>query len=168
VTGARAGARYRPRHGTIGRRRRPLPRPPLAVHRRALGWRHRPPRRPALQRVRAGQGLSRDDDTGASSLLIKEPPGWHTAAAEAHGALQEDILLEGDCWYAETHYEAPAYFCFPPGHFHGPMFTETGGLWLVTLDGPFDVRYSGEVRAEQMSWFERARADGDAGVGADR
>ena len=127
--------------------------------------------RPAALRF-SGYGLvrvlSRDDDTGASSLLIKEPPGWHTAAAEAHGALQEDILLEGDCWYAETHYEAPAYFCFPPGHFHGPMFTETGGLWLVTLDGPFDVRYSGEVRAEQMSWFERARADGDAGVGADR
>ena len=28
--------------------------------------------------------LSRDDATGAISLLIKEPPGWHTAAAEAH------------------------------------------------------------------------------------
>ena len=41
--------------------------------------------------------LSRDENTGAISLLIKEPPGWHTAAAEAHSVNQEDILLEGDC-----------------------------------------------------------------------
>ena len=100
--------------------------------------------------------LSRDPDTGATSLLIKEPPGWHTAAAEAHSVLQEDILLEGDCWYGEQHYEGPTYFCFPPDHFHGPMFTETGALWLVTLTGDFDVRYSEDVRSENMSWWERA------------
>lgn len=100
--------------------------------------------------------LSRDDSTGAISLLIKEPPGWHTAAAEAHSVHQEDILLEGDCWYGEEHFEGPTYFSFPPGEFHGPMYTETGALWLVTLDGPFDVTYSEDVRAENMSWFERA------------
>jgi len=99
--------------------------------------------------------LSRDDATGAISLLIKEPPGWHTAAAEAHSVYQEDILLEGDCWYGEEHFEGPTYFSFPPGEFHGPMYTETGALWLVTLDGPFDVVYSDEARAEDMSWFER-------------
>jgi len=101
--------------------------------------------------------LSHDPDTGALSLLIKEPPGWHTAAAESHSVFQEDILLEGDCWYGETHYEGPTYFAFPAGHEHGPMFTETGALWLVTLSGPFDVSYSDEIRAENMSWFERAR-----------
>ena len=103
--------------------------------------------------------LSRDSDTGAMSLLIKEPPGWHTAAAEQHSVLQEDILLEGDCWYGEEHFEGPTYFCFPPGHSHGPMFTETGALWLVTLAGPFDVTYSSEVRAEDMSWYPRARPE---------
>jgi len=101
--------------------------------------------------------LSHDPDTGALSVLIKEPPGWHTAAAESHSVFQEDILLEGDCWYGETHYEGPTYFAFPAGHEHGPMFTETGALWLVTLSGPFDVSYSDEIRAENMSWFERAR-----------
>lgn len=101
--------------------------------------------------------LSRDHDTGATSLLIKEPPGWHTAAAEAHSVLQEDILLEGDCWYGEQHYEGPTYFCFPPDHFHGPMFTETGALWLVTLSGPFDVRYDEQISAEDMSWFPATR-----------
>ncbi|MGF1597130.1 MAG: hypothetical protein ACFCVK_09375 [Acidimicrobiales bacterium] len=102
--------------------------------------------------------LSRDTDSGAISLLIKEPPGWHTAAAEAHSVLQEDILLEGDCWYGEQHFEGPTYFCFPPGHAHGPMFTETGALWLVTLAGDFDVTYSSDVRAEDMSWYPRTRA----------
>lgn len=114
--------------------------------------------RPAALRT-AGYGivrvLSEDPGTGARSMLIKEPPGWHTAACEAHSVLQEDILLEGDCWYGEEHFEGPTYFCFPPEHFHGPMFTETGGLWLVTLSGPFDVRY-GDMLAEQMSWFDRA------------
>ncbi|MFT7597670.1 MAG: hypothetical protein ACI8TP_000590 [Acidimicrobiales bacterium] len=100
--------------------------------------------------------LSHDPETGATSLLIKEPPGWHTAAAEAHSVLQEDILLEGDCWYGEEHFEGPTYFCFPPDHFHGPMFTETGALWLVTLTGDFDVRYSDEVRSGDMSWWNRA------------
>ena len=100
--------------------------------------------------------LSRDNATGATSLLIKEAPGWHTAAAEAHSVYQEDILLEGDCWYGEEHFEGPAYFSFPPEHFHGPMYTEAGALWLVTLSGPFDVRYSDEIKAEDMSWYERA------------
>jgi len=113
--------------------------------------------RPAALQT-AGYGivrvLSEDPVSGARTMLIKEPPGWHTAACEAHGVLQEDILLEGDCWYGEDHFEGPTYFCFPPDHFHGPMFTETGALWLVTLSGPFDVRY-GEVRAEDMSWFGR-------------
>ncbi|MGY9072815.1 MAG: hypothetical protein ACKVHU_07695 [Acidimicrobiales bacterium] len=98
--------------------------------------------------------LSRDPDSGAMSVLIKEPPGWHTAAAESHSVMQEDILLEGDCWYGEQHYEGPTYFCFPAGHEHGPMFTETGALWLVTLTGDFDVSY-GETRAEDMSWYSR-------------
>ena len=102
--------------------------------------------------------LSRDPETGAMSLLIKEPPGWHTAAAESHSVLQEDILLEGDCWYGEERFEGPTYFCFPPGHFHGPMFTETGALWLVTLSGEFDVTYSEETKAEDMSWWPRAAA----------
>ena len=100
--------------------------------------------------------LSRDENTGAISLLIKEPPGWHTAAAEAHSVNQEDILLEGDCWYGEEHFEGPTYFNFPAGHFHGPMYTETGALWLVTLTGPFDVSYSDEITAETMSWFGQA------------
>ncbi len=101
--------------------------------------------------------LSRDETTGAMTLLIKEPPGWHTAAAESHQVLQEDILLEGDCWYGEEHYEGPTYFCFPPGHEHGPMFTETGALWMVTLSGEFDVAYSEDVRAEHMSGWDRAK-----------
>lgn len=100
--------------------------------------------------------LSRDRETGATTLLIKEPPGWHTAAAERHSVLQEDILLEGDCWYGERHFEGPTYFCFPPGHEHGPMFTETGALWMVTLSGDFDVAYSDDVKASDMSWYERA------------
>ncbi len=100
--------------------------------------------------------LSRDSTTGAISLLIKEPPGWHTAAAEAHSVYQEDILLEGDCWYGDVHFEGSTYFSFPPGEFHGPMYTETGALWLVTLDGPFDVTYSEDVRAEDMCWYEKA------------
>lgn len=105
--------------------------------------------------------LSRDTETDALSLLIKEPPGWHTAAAEQHSVLQEDILLEGDCWYGEEHFEGPTYFCFPPGQPHGPMFTETGALWLVTLAGPFDVSYDESIPATSMSWYPRVATTAD-------
>ena len=51
--------------------------------------------RPAALQT-AGYGLvrvlSEDPATGARTMLIKEPPGWHTAACEAHSVLQEDIL----------------------------------------------------------------------------
>lgn len=85
--------------------------------------------------------LSKDEATGAITLLIKLQAGWHTPARERHGCLQEDILIEGDCWYGDEHYEAPAYLCFPANTWHGPMRTDTGGVWIVTLDGPVTVEY---------------------------
>lgn len=85
--------------------------------------------------------LSWDPDTDASTLLVRLPPGWGTPAPESHAVLQEELLLEGEFTFGETTFRAPAFFSFPAGHVHGPARTATGALLLVTLSGPFDIRY---------------------------
>ena len=40
--------------------------------------------------------LSWDEETGASTTLVRLPPGWSTPGPEFHTVVQEDILLEGD------------------------------------------------------------------------
>ena len=88
--------------------------------------------------------LSRDDETGATTTLIKTPPGWSTPQPEYHSVYQEDILLEGECYFGDKHLTAPAYLSFPPGFVHPVCRTETGCTMLVTLSGPFDITYVDE------------------------
>lgn len=87
--------------------------------------------------------ISWDDETDASTLLVRLPAGWSTPAPESHSVLQEEFLLEGDFTLAGVRYEAPSAFSFPPGHVHGPAHTENGALLLVLLSGPFDITYAG-------------------------
>src|SRR5688500_15593122 len=82
-----------------------------------------------------------DDETGAHTMLLKAPPGWATPKPESHPIVQEDVLLEGECIFGETRYRAPAYFCFPAGHIHPAVRTDTGFTMIVTFAGPFEVAY---------------------------
>ena len=85
--------------------------------------------------------LSEDNDTGAVTMLLRLPPGWSTAGPESHSVFQEELLLEGDFALGGVQYEAPCYFCFPPGAVHGPGTSSSGCVLLITLDGPFDIEY---------------------------
>lgn len=89
--------------------------------------------------------LSSDAETGAQTLLLKAPPGWHTPKPESHPNVQEDILLEGEAIFGETRYQAPAYFCFPANYIHPAVRTETGFTMIVTFSGPFAVEYHDTV-----------------------
>ena len=84
--------------------------------------------------------LSVDDETGASTVLVKAPPGWSTVAPEVHNVLQEGFILEGTYHNGDVQLRAPAYFCLPPGTVHGPARSE-GHVVLSMLSGPLDITY---------------------------
>jgi hypothetical protein len=85
--------------------------------------------------------LAEDPATGASTTLVRLPPGWSTSLRERHSALQEEVLLEGDIDLGSGRLEAPSYFCFPPGAPHGPGSTVNGAVLLVIFDGAVDIEY---------------------------
>ena len=84
--------------------------------------------------------LSVDDETGASTILVKAPPGWETEAPELHSVLQEGYIVEGTYYNGEVELRAPAYFCLPPGTPHGPARSD-GHIVLSMLSGPLDITY---------------------------
>lgn len=84
--------------------------------------------------------LSVDDETGASTVLIKAPPGWSTESPEVHSVLQEGFILEGTYHNGDVELSAPAYFCLPPGTVHGPARSE-GHVVLSMLSGSLDITY---------------------------
>jgi hypothetical protein len=84
--------------------------------------------------------LSVDAGTGASTVLVKAPPGWTTDAPEVHSVLQEGFILEGTYHNGDVELRAPAYFCLPPGTVHGPARSE-GHVVLSMLSGPLDITH---------------------------
>ncbi len=86
--------------------------------------------------------LSVDPETGASTVLVKAPPGWSTSSAEVHSVLQEGFIVEGTYYNGDVELNAPAYFCLPPGTVHGPARSD-GHVVLSMLSGPLDITYVG-------------------------
>lgn len=84
--------------------------------------------------------LSVDDQTGASTVLVKAPAGWSTTAPEIHSVLQEGYILEGTYYNGDVKLTAPAYFCLPPGTAHGPARSD-GHVVLSMLSGTLDITY---------------------------
>ncbi len=87
--------------------------------------------------------VSEDPATGASTVLIKLPPGWKSQGPERHTCLQEELLLEGDLSLEGRELAPFSYLCFPAGHVHGPLSTRNGCIVLAWHDGPVDVEYLG-------------------------
>ena len=87
--------------------------------------------------------VSEDPATGASTVLIKLPPGWKSQGPERHTCLQEELLLEGDLSLEGRELSPFSYLCFPAGHVHGPLSTRNGCIVLAWHNGPVDVEYLG-------------------------
>lgn len=85
--------------------------------------------------------LSEDPVTGATTVLIRLPPGWASDAPELHSCAQEELLLEGDLTLAGVELKPFSYLCFPAGEVHGPLSTRGGCVVLAWMDGPVDVEY---------------------------
>lgn len=75
--------------------------------------------------------------------LVLTPPGWLSADEERHvGCWEENILLRGDMLMPGRGTLAPGdCLANPAGHWHGPMVTKGGALFLVNCDAPMPVEY---------------------------
>jgi len=90
-----------------------------------------------LEGVRPGvsiKELSRDDETGATSLLVRYPAGW----SQAGGALSVDeefLVLDGAIMIGARDYREKSYAHLPAGYPRGVMATESGAILLTFLSG---------------------------------
>jgi hypothetical protein len=96
----------------------------------------------------------REDDSGPPQgppggwvRLVHVVPGWCTEGEERHvGCWEENILLRGDVFMADRGAAIRTGDCLanPPGHWHGPMATKGGALFLVHCDRPMGVELRNE------------------------
>jgi hypothetical protein len=96
----------------------------------------------------------REDDAGPPQgppggwvRLVHVVPGWCTEGEERHaGCWEENILLRGDVYMTDRGAAIRTGDCLanPPGHWHGPMATKGGALFLVHCDNPMAVELRDE------------------------
>jgi hypothetical protein len=96
------------------------------------------------------KSLRPQDATGAAHggpdgflRLVLPPPGWLSPHEERHaGCWEENILLRGDMLMpGRGTIRAGDCLANPAGHWHGPMVTKGGALFLVNCDTPMGVEY---------------------------
>jgi hypothetical protein len=75
--------------------------------------------------------------------LVMPGPGWLSPREERHpDCWEENILLRGDMLMpGRGTLRAGDCLANPPGHWHGPMVTKGGSLFLVNCDAPMGVEY---------------------------
>lgn len=75
--------------------------------------------------------------------LVHSAPGWTSALEERHvDCWEENILLHGDMLMPGRGVLAPGdVLANPRDHWHGPMVTKTGTLFIVNCDVPMPVEY---------------------------
>ncbi len=77
--------------------------------------------------------LSQDAATGAATLLIRYPPGWH-APPGLMGATEELFVLDGELQIGDERYGHYAYACLPPHLPRGAAHTRGGAVVLTMFD----------------------------------
>jgi len=90
--------------------------------------------------------------TGGWVRLVHVVPGWCTEGEERHvDCWEENILLRGDVYMADRRAAIRTGDCLanPPGHWHGPMATKGGALFLVHCDHPMGVELRNEGASDE-------------------
>ena len=90
--------------------------------------------------------LSADPATGAATLLLHLPPGWHDPQLDWHPATEESFKLAGWSRSGDRASGTPSYIFRPPGLLHGPTLAED------TLGATFLIRMDGELRIHHVPW----------------
>jgi hypothetical protein len=93
--------------------------------------------------------LSTDDDTGATTLLVRYPPGWRDPLPHRIDCDEELFVLEGDLRLGAVQHRAKTYAHLPAGYARGEAASTSGAVALTFLSG------------------EPSRSDGEASGGHD-
>ena len=76
-----------------------------------------------------------DDDTGASSLIIKYPRGWQRGQQESLGVDEELFVLEGSLNISGVHYGKHDYAHLPTGYPRNGAISDNGAVVLTFFSG---------------------------------
>ena len=94
------------------------------------------------------QIMSRDEATGAFSMLLNLPPGWRGRAGAHHHTVSEEVyVVSGDVALDdEPIYRQGSYLYRPPKIIHGPKErSDEGCLALIWGGGPMDFNYAADM-----------------------
>jgi hypothetical protein len=84
--------------------------------------------------------LSIDDETGASSLLLRYPPGWSTEGVHHLLVDEEFLVLDGDLKINDQIYAKMAYAHLPQGFTRNSFASRSGAVVLTFFSGRFQMQ----------------------------
>lgn len=82
--------------------------------------------------------LSRDEETGAMTLMIKYPKGFRHPVLTSHTVTEEIYIVKGRISMEGVEYGQGYYAFRPVGMIHGEMEVLEETVLLIMLSGPLD------------------------------
>jgi len=82
--------------------------------------------------------LSKDEETGAITLLIKYPKGFKMPALSCHTVTEEIFIVKGRITMEGKKYSKGYYAFRPVGMIHGDMDVLEETILLILYSGPAD------------------------------
>jgi hypothetical protein len=110
--------------------------------------------------------LSLDEDTGASSLVVRYPPGWERSGPEHLPVDEEFLVLQGSIEIDGVRYDRLDYGFLPARHVRRAAKSDAGALVVTFFEGEPRPVPAGADRGSAGPLADRVRAlDGDWGGG---
>ena len=78
--------------------------------------------------------LSVDDESGASTVIVRYPPGWSRSEPEVLGADEEMFVLQGDLVVNGVGYQSYSYAYLPAGHERHAAASTNGAVVLTFFE----------------------------------
>lgn len=98
--------------------------------------------------------LSRDNGSGAASMVLRFPAGWSCAESFHLAAAEEFVVIEGDITVNGVDYSELAYANFPAGHPRNAVSSKSGAVLVSFFDGAPEV-VAGESAGAADGFIEK-------------
>lgn len=111
--------------------------------------------------------LSTDEESGASSLIVRYPPGWTASSPHSLDCDEELFVLDGDLRMGTEQYHPKSYAHLPSGYVRDRMHSEGGAVVLTFFSAEPASRPASDVAAyDETRLVEHADAlAGEWGAG---
>ena len=112
--------------------------------------------------------LHEDSQSGAYTLITRQPGGWSDPKLEAHRCWEELLLLDGDYLMGVNGAVSAGCYIFRNGEIpHGPQASRTGAIWFCRGNARIDFQYSSVPWAQPQidRYLETARTAGPTARG---